>query len=127
MIRNSRTEAAEGTLIAGKDARSCWGARERIAGVRFENAEATSAVLFPYTHLERAEWRRDFEGEKLHVHFSSHSVRVVGRNLRELLSGFQEMQVEWVRPIPQKFVPILLEGTAVVISWELQEHADLHR
>ena len=64
MISNSRSEAAEGALIAGKDARSCWGAKERIPCVRFENAEATSAVLCPYAHLDRAEWRRDFEGRR---------------------------------------------------------------
>lgn len=126
MIKNSRSEPVGDVSVTEKDARTCWGARTRIPGVRFEDLESTSAVVFSYAHLERAEWMRAPEGESLHVHFSSYSVRIEGRNLRELLAGFQEMEVEWVRPVPARFVSILPQGAAVVVALEVRERED-HR
>lgn len=123
MIKTTQGVGAEGAAAQENPARQSWGTHPRIPCVRFEMPEERRAVVFSYAHFERLEWHAHAEGEGLEIHFSSHTVNLGGVNLRDLLTAFQRMEVEWVKAIPRRFA-LMGDGTAMVFSIVVEERGE---
>jgi hypothetical protein len=124
MIRTTQSGGSENEKLKGTGLHQSWGANPRIPGVRFEGPHLESATIFSYTHLEWLEWVRKPDGEIIKIHFTSHTVTVIGTNLRELLLGLQQMEVEWVSPLPRRFAALVADTTAMVFSIGVAERND---
>jgi hypothetical protein len=42
--------------------------------------------------------------ETINITISSHEVKIMGKNLRELALAFQKFTVDWVKELPARFV-----------------------
>ncbi len=70
--------------------------------------------VLPYSHFAFAHLQREGESEMLCVTFSSHEVRVNGRNLRELGLALQKLGVDWIREAPARYAGLVARGCAFI-------------
>ncbi len=85
----------------------------------------TCFYLLPYHHLEVAKFESGHHIDTIAIAFVNHKVKIAGRNRRALAVGFQERAVEWVMPVPEKYVDAWEGVQSVIQSIEIEKSEDL--
>jgi hypothetical protein len=104
----------------GDFALECWCRERNRACLRIET-RAADVFLFPYAQLTGAEYTRKPEGEFMRIRFSTREVVVFGQNLSEIASALQEMAVDWIRPIPTRYINIAKSDGVKVMEIEVKD------
>jgi hypothetical protein len=99
---------------------TCWQREAPCACLRIETA-GNNAYLFPYQHLVTTSLIQAEVGEILHLAFSSHDVKIVGRNLRTLTLALQDFAVKWMRPMPERYHRLEPGENGVISSITIEE------
>jgi hypothetical protein len=86
--------------------------------VDFQNG---AFFVLPYSHFAFAHLQREGDNEILCVTFSSHEVRVHGRNLRELGLALQKLGVDWIREAPARYAGLVPRGCAFIERIEVAD------
>ncbi len=97
-----------------------WENNPQAQALRVDFQNGTFFVL-PYSHFAYAHLQREGDNEILCVTFSSHEVRVNGRNLRELGLALQKLGVDWIREEPARYAGLLARGCAFIERIEVTE------
>jgi hypothetical protein len=83
----------------------CYEPASKFGGADSLRLELTPACfyLLPYHHLDMAKCESDKGGDTLTLSFLNRTVRMTGKNLRELAIQIQRRNVESVKPMPDKY------------------------
>jgi len=73
-----------------------------------------SLNLYQYAWLERVQFLPAEGADSMTLFFNHQSVRITGKKLRELVSAFQRMAVEWVKECPERFTSSSGADTAFI-------------
>ena len=80
-----------------------------------------NAFIFPYTHLTFAKMEREEERDVLTASFTSHDLRIVGKNLRELGIALQRLAVDWIKPAPPRYAALAPSDAVFIEKIEVKE------
>jgi hypothetical protein len=72
-----------------------------------------SFCLLPYHHLELANFEEGDGQDTLTLVFLNRTVRITGKNLRELALGLQDRCVELVKPLPERYASLVGDEVSV--------------
>jgi hypothetical protein len=83
----------------------CYEPCSKFGGTESLRLEITPTCfyLFPYHHLDMAKCESDKGGDTLTLSFLNRTVRIMGKNLRDLAIKIQRRDVESVKPLPNKY------------------------
>ena len=84
---------------------SCFTTSTKFGGadsLRLELTPACFHLLF-YHHLDEAKFESDKGGDRLTVSFLNRTVRLTGKNLRDLAMEIQRRNVESIKPMPDRY------------------------
>jgi len=109
-----RDDEREGIVYWNKDAQA------QCLRVESDN----EVFVFPYAHLLSVRLTREENREILEISFSTHTVQVSGRNLRELLPSLQKLSVEWLREAPVRYAVLASKDAVFIESIEVNEAAE---
>jgi len=98
----------------------CWSKAVQIELLRVEMADG-SFFLFPYTQVASAKFEPRDSGDHLTLRLPNYDVQITGTNLRQLGLAFQKVSVEWVREIPERYIPLADEDGVRVEHIEVRE------
>lgn len=98
----------------------CWSKAVQSQSFRVELTDG-SFFVFPYTQFMFAKFEPRDNGDRLTVRVSTHHVQMTGTNLRELGLAFQKASVEWVRDIPERYLPLADESGVCIEHIEVKE------
>ncbi len=84
---------------------SCYESTSKFGGADSLRLELTPACfyLLAYHHLDMAKFESDKGGDILTLSFLNRTVRITGKNLRDLAINIQKRNVESVKPTPNKY------------------------
>ena len=102
---------------------AAWESNPQAQALRVDLQSGAFFVL-PYSHFALAHFDRDENGESLRIAFTTHEVRVSGRNLRELGIALQRLAVEWIREVPPRYAALAEKGRAFIERIEVAEIED---
>ena len=115
MIKATQGEARPPTSTDGeKKQLICWNKDAQAQCLRVELSEDRT-FIFPYTHLTFASMEREEGRDVLTASFTTHDLRIVGKNLRELSIALQRLAVDWIKPAPARYA-VLAASDAVYIE-----------
>lgn len=97
----------------------CWWKELQIPALRVELDDGAFFV-FPYLHLGFAKMETQKEQNVLLLSFSSHDVRITGRNLKDLGIAIQRLSVEWVRKTNTRYVTLAKKDAAIIEKIEVE-------
>jgi hypothetical protein len=97
-----------------------WENNPQAQALRVDLQSGAFFVL-PYSHFAFAHFQREGDSETLRVTFSSHEVRVNGRNLRELGLALQKLGVDWIREAPARYAGLAARGCTFIERIEIAE------
>jgi hypothetical protein len=97
-----------------------WESNPQAQALRVDLQSGAFFVL-PYSHFAFAHFQREGDSETLRVTFSSHEVRVNGRNLRELGLALQKLGVDWIREAPARYAGLAARGCTFIERIEIAE------
>ena len=100
-----------------------WENNPQAQALRVDLQSGAFFVL-PYSHFAFAHFQREGDSETLRVTFSSHEVRVNGRNLRELGLALQKLGVDWIREAPARYAGLAARGCAFIERIEVVDVAE---
>jgi hypothetical protein len=83
--------------------------------------------LLPYHHLELVTFESEAGQDTLTLLFLNRVVSIRGKNLRELGLALQDRCVEFVKPLPERYAPLVgneVSVTAIEIQNEQKENAN---
>ena len=100
----------------------CWWKEPQIPALRVELNDDTFVVL-PYIHLGFAKLETRQERNLLFLSFSSHEIRITGRNLKELGIAIQRLSVEWIREASPRYTSLVKKDAVVIEKIEITEKA----
>jgi hypothetical protein len=72
-----------------------------------------SFCLLPYYHLELVEFEAGEGQDTLTLLFLNRTVRITGKNLRELALALQDRCVEFIKPLPERYTTLVGNETTV--------------
>jgi hypothetical protein len=72
-----------------------------------------SFCLLPYYHLEMVKFEAGDGQDTLTLLFLNRTVCITGKNLRELALALQDRCVEFVKPLPERYAPMVGNEVAV--------------
>ena len=101
----------------------CWNKDAQAQSLRVE-LSGGGFFVFPYTHLTFAKIEREESGEVLTVSFTTHDVRVAGRNLRELCIALQKLAVDWIKEAPARYATLTSKDSVFIEAIEVKEAAE---
>ena len=101
----------------------CWSKDAQAQCLRVELSD-DNAFIFPYTHLTFASMEREKARDVLTASFTSHDLRVVGKNLRELAIALQRLAVDWIKPAPTRYVALASSDAVFIETIEVNEAAE---
>jgi hypothetical protein len=78
-------------------------------------------MSFPTSHFGFARHAREADHETLQISFTTHDIRIVGRNLRELGPGLHKLTADWIREAPARYAPLSEKGRAFIERIEFNE------
>ena len=84
-----------------------------------------SFCLLPYHHLEFVKFESDAGQDTLTLLFLNRAVCVTGKNLRELGLALQDRCVEFIKPLPERYAPLVgneVSVKAIEIQQEQKEN-----
>lgn len=104
---------------------SCYDSSNKFGGADSLRLEITPTCfyLLPYHHLDMAKWESEKGGDTLTLSFLNRTVRMTGKNLRDLASKIQRRDVESVRPKPDKY-GVLASDDIWIKSIEVEDAKD---
>ena len=115
MIKATQGEARPPTSTDGEQKQLiCWNKDAQAQCLRVELSEDRT-FIFPYTHLTFASMEREEGRDVLTASFTTHDLRIVGKNLRELSIALQRLAVDWIKPAPARYA-VLAASDAVYIE-----------
>lgn len=97
-----------------------WESNPQAQALRVDLQNGTFFVL-PYSHFVFAHFERRKSSEALRVSFTTHDVRVSGRNLRELGIALQKLTVDWIREVPTRYAALAEKGGTIIERIEIAE------
>jgi hypothetical protein len=103
------TEATAGPSHRDESSTVAWEHNPQAEALRVDLQSGVFFVL-PYSHFAFAHFARETDCEMLRVSFTTHDVRVSGRNLREVGLALQKLAVDWIREIPARYVALTQKG-----------------
>lgn len=83
----------------------------------------TCFYLLPYHHLDIAKCESDKGSDTLTLSFLNHTVRMTGKNLRDLAIKIQRRDVESIKPKPDKY-GVLTNDEVWIESIEIEDAKD---
>ena len=101
----------------------CWNKDAQAQCLRAELSDDNSFIL-PYTHLTFAEMKREEGRDVLTAYFTSHDLRIVGKNLRELGIALQGLAVDWIKPAPARYAVLAASDAVFIESIGVNEAAE---
>lgn len=99
---------------------ACWQREAPCPCLRIETSPNESHV-FPYQHLVTASLTSAEQIETLRLLFSSHDVKLQGRNLRTLLLALQDFAVKWLRAMPERYEGLETGDGGVITGIQIEE------
>jgi hypothetical protein len=115
MIKATRSEARTQASADGEQKQLvCWNKDAQAQCLRVELSDDRS-FIFPYTHLTFASMEREEGRDVLTASFTTHVLRIGGKNLRELGIALQRLAVDWIKPAPARYA-VLASSEAVYIE-----------
>jgi hypothetical protein len=99
---------------------ACWQREAPCPCLRIETSPNESHV-FPYQHLVTASLTSAEQIETLRLLFSSHDVKLQGRNLRTLLLALEDFAVKWLRTIPERYERLETGDGCVITGIQIEE------
>jgi len=104
---------------------SCYDSSSKFGGADSLRLEITPTCfyLLPYHHLDMAKWESEKGGDTLTLSFLNRTVRMTGKNLRDLAIKIQRRDVESVRPKPDKY-GVLASDDIWIKSIEVEDAKD---
>ena len=72
-----------------------------------------SFCLLPYHHLEMVKFEAGDGQDTLTLLFLNRTVCIKGKSLRELALGLQDRCVEFVKPLPERYAPLVGDEVSV--------------
>ena len=66
-----------------------------------------SFCLLPYYHLELVKFEAGDGQDTLILLLLNRTVRITGKNLRELALALQDRCVEFIKPVPERYAPLI--------------------
>jgi hypothetical protein len=76
--------------------------------------DSKSFFLLPYHHLELVKFEAADGQDTLTLLFLSRTVRITGKNLRDLGLALQDRCVEFIKPLPERYAS--LAGNEVLVK-----------
>ncbi len=101
----------------------CWNKDAQAQSLRVE-LSGDSFFVFPYTHLTFAKMEREENREVLAVSFTTHDLRIVGKNLRELGIALQKLAVDWIKEAPARYATLTSKDSVFIEAIEVKEAAE---
>lgn len=98
----------------------CWNKDPHVQCLRVELGTDRFFVL-PYVHFAFASMEREGEGDVLVASFTTHDLRIVGKNLRELGIAIQMLAVEWIKAAPARYAALRTKDSVFIQSVEVTE------
>ena len=99
---------------------TCWQREAPCACLRVETS-TRDAHLLPYQHFVTASLNDSDDSEILRLVFSSHDIKISGRNLRPLLLALQDFAVKWIRAIPERYHRLTPHKNGIIASIRVEE------
>ena len=124
MIKATQSEARTAAIADGDQKQLiCWNKDAQAQCLRVELSDDHS-FIFPYTHLTFAEVKREEGRDVLTASFTTHDLRIVGKNLRELAIALQRLAVDWIKPAPARYAALAANEAVFIESIEVSEAAE---
>ena len=103
----------------------CYETVSKFGGADSLRLEITPACfyLFPYHHLDMAKCESEKGGDTLTLSFLNRTVRMTGKNLRDLAIKIQRRDVESIKPKPDKY-GVLASDEVWIKSIEIEDAKD---
>jgi hypothetical protein len=96
----------------------CWSKDPQAHSLRVELIDGSS-FIFPYSNFEFASFEGQDQQEILNIAFATHTLRVAGRNLREIALALQKVSVDVLRELSNKYASIWSKDSAFIESIEV--------
>ena len=96
----------------------CWSKDPQAHSLRVELIDGSS-FIFPYSNFEFASFGGQDQQEFLNIAFATHTLRVAGRNLREIAIALQKASVDVLRELSNKYATVLPNDSAFIESIEV--------
>ncbi len=121
MIKTTQSEARPAALAEGEQKQLiCWNKDAQAQCLRLELSDDLS-FIFPYTHLTFASMERENGRDVLTASFTTHDLRIVGKNLRELGIALQRLAVDWIKPAPARYAVLAASDAVFVETIQVSE------
>ena len=121
MIKTTQSEARPAAIADGEQKQLiCWSKDAQAQCLRVELSDDRS-FIFPYTHLTFACTEREESRDVLTASFTTHDLRIVGKNLRELGIALQRLAVDWIKPAPARYAPLVPNEAVFIESITVSE------
>lgn len=121
MIKATQSEARPPASADGEQKQLiCWNKDAQAQCLRVELSDDRS-FIFPYTHLTFARTEREEGRDVLTASFTTHDLHIVGRNLRELGIALQRLAVDWIKPAPARYAPLVPSEAVFIEKIEVEE------
>ena len=121
MIKTTQSEARPAALADGEQKQLiCWSKDAQAQCLRVDLSDDRS-YIFPYTHLTFASMEREEGRDVLTASFTTHDLRIVGKNLRELGIALQRLAVDWIKPAPARYAPLVPSEAVFIESITVSE------
>lgn len=123
MIKANQTEPRIEGEESGKKQPVCWNKDAHVQCVRVELGDGRFFIL-PYVHFAFANLEREGDDDVLTASFTTHDLRIVGKNLRELGIALQKFAVDWVKAAPARYATLTTKDTVFIQALEVKEVAE---
>jgi hypothetical protein len=119
MMKTTQTKNVPSNGAAAKSLH-CWSKAVHTELLRVEMADG-SFFLFPYAQVASARFEPRDSGDRFTLRLPNYDIQITGTNLRELGLAFQKISVEWVREIPERYIPLTDEDGLHIEHIEVRE------
>jgi len=103
----------------GENSPSCWHRERNRNCLRIESTPSDTFLL-PYQQFLGAHHARAGDSETLRISFTTHDVTLSGRQLGEIALALQDLAVEWVKPLPERYQGLAHADGAKVTRVEIK-------
>ena len=105
--------------VAGENSPTCWHRERNRICLRIESTP-TDTFLLPYQQFLGAHHARAGDSETLLISFTTYEVTLCGRQLGEIALALQDLAVEWVKPLPDRYQGLAHDDGAHVTRVEVK-------
>ena len=124
MIKSKQAEARPGdTMDDGKKSPASWNKDLQAQCLRVELGNGDFFV-FPYAHLSFVKMGHEENRDILTISFTTHDIRVTGRNLRDLGIALQKLSADWLQASVGRYAILTADDAVFIESIDVSEAAD---